>query len=359
MTTMADGAANTANRPEVSERPWTPSFTGGANPRLSLSIAVSEYDHVHDLTSGAIEADGISLTTLPLMLEEIFFRFTRYREWEVSEISFAKYASLISQGDCTLTAIPVFPSRMFRHSSIYVRRDGPVRVPADLAGKRVGLPEWAQTASVYSRGFLVHQFGVPLTSIDWVQAGVNQAGRREKVAIRLPEGVRYTSRPDTSLNAMLLAGEVDAVLSAHPPQAFEDGHPGIVRLIDDYRPVEEAHFRETGIFPIMHTIAIRAEVVARFPWVPMNLYKAFEAAKDRSVARSLEITASRFPIPWMQNVATDGQKLFGEDLWPYGIEPNRKTLEAFLAYAYEHGVCHRHLRPEELFAPEVLSAVRV
>ena len=144
---------------------------------VPLTLAISPYDHVEDLITGRIVPEGIRLTCLTLPVEEIFFRFLKYREWDVSELSFAKYASLISQGDDSLTAIPVFPSRIFRHSSVYVRRDGPVRSPEDLAGKRIGLPEWAQTAAVYSRGFMAHQYGIDLTSIDWVQAGVNEPGR--------------------------------------------------------------------------------------------------------------------------------------------------------------------------------------
>ena len=181
--------------------------------KVLLTLAISRYDHVEDLTSGRVVAEGIHLTCLDLGIEEIFFRFLKYREWDISEVSFAKYASLISQGDRSLTAIPVFPSRIFRHSSIYVRRDGAVRTPHDLAGKRIGLPEWAQTAAVYSRGLLAHQYGIDLAGIEWIQAGVNEPGRGEKVALNLPPGIRLTPAPTKSLSGMLVAGELDAVLS--------------------------------------------------------------------------------------------------------------------------------------------------
>jgi len=326
---------------------------------VPLTLAISRYDHVEDLTSGRIVPEGIRLTCLNLGIEEIFFRFLKYREWDVSEVSLAKYASLISQGDRSLTAIPVFPSRIFRHSSIYVRRDGVVRTPQDLAGKRIGLPEWAQTAAVYSRGLLAHQYGIDLTSIEWTQAGVNEPGRGEKVALNLPPGIRLTPAPTKSLSRMLVLGELDAVLSAHPPDYFENGDPNITRLFEDYMAVEAEYYRATGIFPIMHVIALQRTTVEAHPWIAQNLFKAFEEAKQRSVARALEVTAPRFPIPWCFEHTRQAQKLFGQDYWPYGVDANRTTLDAFLQYACEHGVCHRRLAPEELFPEQVLSRARV
>jgi 4,5-dihydroxyphthalate decarboxylase len=336
---------------------WTPTFA--PDGRLALSLAISEYDHVRDLSSGAAKAQGIALNTLSFAVEEIFHRFTRYREWEVSEMSMGKYTSLVSQGDRSVAAIPVFPSRVFRHSSIYVRRDGKVKAPADLRGRKVGLPEWAQTAAIYTRGMLVEEYGIPLDAIEWVQAGVDEPGREEKVELKLPRGVKLTPRPDSSLDRMLLAGEVDAIASAHAPRSFEARHPDIVRLFPDYRPVEEAYFRKTGIYPIMHVIALRAEVLARFPWVATNLLEGFEAAKRLSLARAREITASRFPVPWIAAIADRADELFGGDPMPYGIAKNRTTLEAFLRFGYEQGVCHRLLAPEDLFPPEVQTTFKV
>jgi 4,5-dihydroxyphthalate decarboxylase len=326
---------------------------------VPLTLAISPYDHVEDLVAGRIVPEGIRLTCLTLPVEEIFFRFLKYREWDVSELSLAKYASLISQGDDSLTALPVFPSRIFRHSSIYVRRDGPVRSPQDLAGKRIGLPEWAQTAAVYSRGFMMHQYGIDLAGIGWLQAGVNELGRAEKVALNLPPGIRLTPLPDRTLSQMLVEGEIDAVLSARPPGCFESGHPNVTRLFEDYVTAEANYYRETGIFPIMHVLALKRATVKAQPWIAMSLLKAFEEAKRRSVARALEVTAPRFPIPWCFEHARRAQELFGSDYWPYGVEANRTTLEAFLQYAYEQGICHRQLTPEDLFPEQVLQRVRI
>jgi 4,5-dihydroxyphthalate decarboxylase len=327
---------------------------------VELTLAISQYDIVSDLINGRVTAEGIKLTRLVGMpVEEIFYRFIVNREWDVSEISMGKYVSMISQGDMTFAAIPVFPSRIFRHASLFVRRDGPIKEPADLVGRPVGIPEWAQTASIYSRGFLRHQFGLDLASIQWIQAGVNKAGRVEKVKLQLPKGVTVTRRPDATLSAMLVSGEIDAVLSARPPACFSDRHPNIRRLFENFMEVEAAYYQQTSIFPIMHVVAIRRELVDRHPWIAGNLMKAFEEARRRSIERALDDTHPQFPIPWCFEYARRAKEMFGEDYWPYGIESNRRTLEAFLGFAYEQGVCHRHLKVEELFPKQVLSTFRI
>ena len=326
---------------------------------LPLVLAISEYDHVRDLISGRVVPEGMRLICLNLPIEEIFHRFIINREWDVSEMSMAKYVSLISQNDTSLSAIPVFPSRVFRHSSLYVRRDGPVRAPADLVGRRVGVPEWAQTAAVYSRGFLTRQYDIDLASIEWVQAGVDQPGRNEKVRLRLPEGITLAPVMDATLSDMLRDGRLDAVLSARPPRCFQEKHPSIRRLFENFLEVEAAYYDETGIFPIMHVIAIRREVLERHPWAAMNLFKAFDEAKNCSLERALDATASRFPIPWSYVHAQRAQSRFGRDYWPYGIDDNRPTLDAFLQYAYEQGVCHRRLAVEELFPKQMQTTVKV
>lgn len=330
-----------------------------ANGRVALTIAMTDYDHVRDFATGRVRAEGIDATFLTFSVEEIFFRFMKFREWDVSELSMGKYISLVSQNDKSLVGIPVFPSRVFRQQSLYVRADGPVKTAADLKGRRIGIPEWAQTASIYTRGYLVHECGLRLQDIEWHQAGVNQPGRVEKVELKLPDGVRYQPRPDKSLDQLLLAGEIDAVMSAHPPEAFERGDKRVTRLFPDYRNIEEAYFRKTGIFPIMHVVAIRRDVYDRTPWIAMDLFKAFEEAKNRSVARVLDATAARVPIPWGFHYAEDARRLMGEDFWPYGIAGNRKTLEAFTRFAHEQGVCHRPVSVDELFPPQFQGSFKV
>jgi 4,5-dihydroxyphthalate decarboxylase len=327
--------------------------------KLPLTLAISHYDHVTELVTGRVPVEGVELTALNLQIEEIFFRQFNYRDFDVSEVSMGKYCSLVSQGDSPLVAIPVFPSRVPRHSSVYIRRDGPVKRPEDLAGKRIGIPEWAQTASVYSRGFIQHQYGIDLKSIHWIQAGVDQPGRLEKVKLKLPDGIRYESRPDKSLGGMLISGEIDAALSAHPPLCFDQGHPNVGRLFEDYLDIEMKYVKETGIYPIMHAVAFRREIVEKHPWVAANLFKAFDEARRISVERALACTSSALPLPWGYEFAKRMQAVVGNDLMPYGVEANRTTLDAFLQYAFEQGVCHRRLQPEELFPPQVQKSFRV
>ena len=327
--------------------------------RLHLTLAIGEYDHTRDLTSGTVPVDGIDLTHLSLPIEEIHFRFTNFREWDVSEMSLGKYVSLLSQGDRSMVAIPVFPNRTFRHSAFYVRRESELTDPARLAGKRVGVPEWAQTAGIYARGALMHQYGLRLSAIEWWQAGVNQPGRTEKVELRLPQGVRLHRAPEKTLSGMLASGELDAAITAHPPEPFERGDPSIVRLFRDASDVEAAYWRTTGIFPIMHIVAIRRDVYERNRWVAMNLYKAFDEARRRSLLRIFDLTSSRVPVPWVPDHAERWRPLFGNDYWPYGLAPNRTTLEAFCEYAFEQGVAHRKVAPDELFPPELSSTFRV
>lgn len=330
-----------------------------ARRKLELTLAINDYDHVRDLVSGAVPVEGVDLTCLSYSVEEIFFRFTLHREWHVSELSLAKYCALRAAGDTSLVAIPVFPSRSFRHSAIFVRADGPVDDPRALAGARIGVPEWTQTATVYVRGLLAETYGVSLTGVEWVQGGTNEPGRIEGVAVDLPDGVRVTRVPDRSLNDLLVAGELDALIAAHPPDEFVRRTGRVVRLFSDYRAAEERHFRETGIFPIMHLVALRADVHEAHPWVAMNLMTAFEEAKRRGLERAIDPNTPRTPVPWSFANAEAAERLFGRDPWPYGIEPNLTTLRAFLRFAHEQGVAARELDPEELFAPQVRQAFRV
>lgn len=314
---------------------------------------------MRDLVSGRVAVSGIELTCLLLEVEEIFFRFTRYREWEVSELSLAKYCALRSRGDDSLDAIPVFPSRSFRHSAIYVRPDGPVDDPGALKGGRIGVPEWTVTATVYARALLEHEYGVRLADVAWVQGGTNEPGRVETLPVELPSGISVHPERNRSLSEMLIAGEIDALIAPHPPDAFSDRSGRIVRLFSDYPSEEEAYYSRTGVFPIMHVIVLRNDLHRRHPWAAANLYKAFLEAKERSIERMLDANAPRTPIPWAAANALRAKATFGQDPWPYGLEPNRPTLDAFLGFALEQGVCERRLEPDDLFAPQVLDSFRI
>jgi 4,5-dihydroxyphthalate decarboxylase len=346
---MGQGGADRA--PELIE--------SGGTARLHLTLATADYEHVRDVMTGAVRPDGIVLTAFTLPVEEIFFRFIKNREWDVSEMSFGKFIGFASQGNSPFIGIPVFPSRVFRHSSFYVRADRGIAKAQDLEGKTVGIPEWAQTAGIYARGYLAETAGVDLRKIKWVQAGMNEAGREEKVEFKLPAGIQYTQRRDSSLSAMLLSGEIDAAISARVPDAFNTGGGKIVRLYPNFRADEAAYHAATGIFPIMHIIAMRRAVFERFPWAARNLFTAFDAAKTRSLERINDLTASRIPVPWSSAIAGEWGKDFGADPFPYGLEENRKTLDAFCRFAHDQGVTAKRLTPDDLFPKEMRGSVRV
>ena len=344
-------AAGADRAPEIIE--------SGGTARLHLTLATTDYDHVRDLTNGVVRPEGIVLTGFVLPVEEIFFRFIKNREWDVSEMSFGKFIGFCAQGDSPFIGIPVFPSRVFRHSAFYVRADRGIKSPKDLEGKTVGIPEWAQTAGIYARGFLAETAGVDLTKIKWVQAGMNEAGREEKVEFTLPKGIQYQQRRDTSISAMLLSGEIDAAISARVPDALARGGGKIQRLFPDYRAEELRYFDATGIFPIMHVIAMRRAVFERYPWVAINLFKAFDEAKARSLERIADLTASRIPVPWSASIAQEWGGRFGADPFPYGLEANRQTLDAFCRFSHAQGITAQKLSPDDLFPKELRASVRV
>ncbi len=320
---------------------------------LQLSVAISDYDHVRDFVSGKVTAPGISINHVDLPVEEFFARFTDERCWDVSEMSMARFVSLISQGDPNITGIPVFPSRFFRQHAIYVRSDSPLRDPAELRGKTVGIPEWVQTAIVWVRAWMMHDLGIGLDEVSWVRAGINAPGRESQVKAKLPAGIPYREVYDTSLMDMLLAGELDAVICAHPPDLFEARDPRIRRLIEDYYTVEMDYWRRHRIFPMMHTVAIPRTTYDANPWIGPALFGALSEAKNRSLARALDGNICRFPIPWCFTYAEKARDMFGDDFWPYGVEANRATLEAFVRFCNEQGVTHRQVSVDELYPENV------
>lgn len=328
-------------------------------PGVSLSMAISRYDHVRDLTDGRVRPEGIDLMPMELSVEEIFFRMFSFVEWDVAEFSMAKYVSLVGTGTAPFRAIPVFPSRVFRQSAFYVATGGSIRGPEDLTGRRIGIPEWTQTAGIYARAYLQHQCGVRLADIHWVQAGVNQTGRKEKVTPILPDGVAIEQVNDRSLNELLLAGDIDGIISAREPAGFLALDPRISRLWPDYRSVEESYYRKTGVFPIMHVIVIKNDALDHHPWIAMNLFRAFDEAKTNSLRRLSSIVNSSVAVPWMHDAYHRAQQVLGDNFWPYGIEPNLQTLNAFLQYCGEQGVTQRTVSVEELFPLEVSKVFKV
>ncbi|HXW49348.1 MAG TPA: ABC transporter substrate-binding protein [Xanthobacteraceae bacterium] len=326
---------------------------------LKLTIATTDYDHFRDFRLGLVRAEGIDHTWLTLGHHEIFARFTFNREWEVSELSFAKAMAQLTRADSDIIALPVICSRLFRFSSFYVNKKSKIKTAEDLKGRKVGSPEWAHTAAVYMRGWLKDEHGVGLNDVHWYQAGANEAGRIEKVELNIPAGVTVTRITDRSLSDMLAAGDIDCALIARPPDCFRQGHPDVVRLFPDYRAMEEAYYRRNKVWPIMHVIVMQKAVLEENPWTARNLFNAFAESKRRSLERLLDPAVSRYPLPWLPAYARKMSGMFDGDPFPYGIEENRPTLEHFLRYTYEQGIAKRHAKPEEIFPKGVMTPVRI
>jgi 4,5-dihydroxyphthalate decarboxylase len=325
--------------------------------RLQLSIATTDYDHFRDFRLGYVQAEGIDSNWLNLGHHECFARFTANREFDVSELSIAKFTAEVTRPDSDIIGLPVICSRLFRFGSFYVNRKSGIRTAKDLAGKRVGSPEWAHSAAVYMRGWLHNEAGVKLTDVHWYQAGANAAGREEKVELRLPPGVKLTRVANKSLSDLLAAGEIDCAIIARPPTCFLQGHPDVVRLFPDFQRMEQEQYQRTRVWPIMHIIAMRKRIVEEHPWAARNLYNAFLESKRRSLERLLDPAVSRYPVPWLANYAREQRETFGDDLFPYGIEENRPTWEQISLYSWQQGIAHRNFRPEEVFPKGIMTKV--
>jgi 4,5-dihydroxyphthalate decarboxylase len=328
--------------------------------KLRLSLACWNYDRTRALLEGGIPVDGIDLTYLNLPVEETFFRMLRHDEFDVAEMSLSSYVMSRFADNPPFIAIPVFPSRFFRHSCIYINRNSGIREPKDLVGKRVGTPEFQMTAGVWIRGILSDEYQVPVTGVTYFNGGEEQPGRREKLKLDLPPEIRLESIPENkTLSAMLDAGEIDALYTARMPSTFAHGSGSVKRLFEDYPAIERAYFLKTKIFPIMHTIVIRRDVYEKYPWVAQSLYKAFVLAQ-REVYQDLYQTAAlKFMLPWLIRHVEDTRSLMGEDFWAYGFEPNIHVLATFLRYSYEQGLSKLQLQPEELFAKESLESFKI
>src|SRR5256885_2990254 len=327
--------------------------------RVKLTIATTDYDHFRDFRLGIVSAEGIDHTWLTLGHHEIFARFTFNREWDVSELSFAKFCAQVTRPQPDIIGLPVVCSRLFRFSSFYVNKNSGIKSATDLKGKTIGSPEWAHTAAVYMRGWLNDEHAIALQDVHWYQAGANEAGRIEKVELNLPKGMTLTRVADKSLSELLAAGEIDCALIARPPTCFLQGHPDIERLYPNFMEIEETYYKATKVFPIMHIIAIKREMLDAHPWVGRNLYNAFLESKRRSLERLLDPAVSRYPLPWLPTYARMMRDMFDGDPFPYGIEENRPTLQQFLRYTHEQGIARRRAAPEEIFPKGIMTAVKV
>lgn len=328
--------------------------------KLQLSMACWNYDRTRGLFDERIPVDGIDLTYLNLPVEEIFFRMLRNREFDVSEMSLSSYVLSLFSEKPPFIAIPVFPSRFFRHSCVFINRHSGIREPKDLIGKRVGNPEYQMTAPVWIRGILSDEYQVPVASIQYYSGGEEEPGRSEKLKLSLPEGIRLQPIDSTkTLSQMLKAGEIDALYTARTPSTFSREQGDVRRLFENYAEIEREYFQKTRIFPIMHTVVIRRNVYDKHPWVAQALYKAFVLAQREAYKELHHTAALKLMLPWLVKHVEDTEQLMGQDFWPYGFEKNIHTLETFLRYSFEQGLSKRPLKPEEIFAPESLDSFKI
>lgn len=328
--------------------------------KLKLTLACWDYDRTLPLRDGEVRIEGIDLTYLNLPVEETFFRMLRHHEFDVAELSLSSYCVSLMSERPPFIAIPVFPSRFFRHSCIFVSEKSGITEPEDLAGKRVGVPEYQMTAPVWIRGILQDDYGVDPASVTYYTGGEEQSGREEKLRINLPKKFAVKPiGPEQTLSRMLANGEIDALHAARTPSTFYSEPGSVRRLFPQFVEEEQRYFERTQIFPIMHLIAIRRDVYEENRWVAQSLQKAFQEAKQAAHDRLLVSAALKTMLPWQIAAVEDTETRLGQNWWSYGFEENRHVIETFLRYHNEQGLTQRLLVPEELFAPEACEAFKI
>jgi 4,5-dihydroxyphthalate decarboxylase len=321
---------------------------------LRLTLACWDYDRTRALIDGRVRPAGIELDIKVLRPRQAFQRMLDDREFHVSELSLASYTALKGRGQCPYVAVPVALSKIFRHSCIYVRTGAGIKTPADLKGKRVGTSQYGSTALVFMRGMLQHDYGVAPSDLHWFMGGLNTVTEQPLIPLNLPNDVRLDFLPaGKTLEGMLAAGELDALLSIYIPSLFLQGSPCIARLFPNFKPVEQDYYRRTGIFPIMHTVVLRDDVHREHPWTARSVYQAFRAAKDLAVEGLYDSDALQLSLPWLLDHVEEARRAFGKDFWSYGLEPNRPTLAAIGRFVHEQGLSPRAVSADELFAPDV------
>ncbi len=328
--------------------------------RLKLNVACWDYDRMRGLMDGRVQVDGAELNYLNLPVEETFFRMARYREFEVAEMSLSSYCISLSRPEKPFIAIPVYPSRFFRHSCIYVNSASGIKTPKDLIGKKIASPEYQMTAPVWIRGILSDHYGVPVDAQPYLFGGEEETGRIEKIKLELPPNIQVSPiGPHQTLSQMLYDGELDALYTARMPSSFLKGDGKVVRLFDDYEAVERNYYQQTGIFPIMHVVVIRRDVYEANRWIAQSLTKAFIEAKKIAYKDLDETAALKTMLPWLTAHVENAKKEFGQDWWSYGLEGNVNNLDTFTRYHFEQGLSSKKLEVKDLFAPESLEAFKI
>jgi 4,5-dihydroxyphthalate decarboxylase len=326
---------------------------------LELSLAVCNYDRTAAIFDGRAPIEGCDVTAVALEPEEAFHRAFKFQEFDVTEMSMSSYLLSLARNDAHYVAIPAFVSRLFRHSGIYVRTDR-IKTPQDLKGKAIGLPEYQMTANVWVRGTLEEEYGVKPADIKWRRGGLEEPGREERAKISLPPEIDLKPVPaDRTISDMLAKGEIDGLLSARAPSCYLAGAPNVGRLFPDYPAVEEAYFKKTKLFPIMHAIGIRRSLVEKYPWVAVSVYKAFVKAKALCMHELGQIGHLHATLPWPVHAYDHARKVMGEDYWSYGAHENKHALETLARYSFQQGLSVRQVPLDEMFAKPTYELTKI
>jgi 4,5-dihydroxyphthalate decarboxylase len=326
--------------------------------KLNLSVAVGPYDRTRALIDGSVQIDGVKPTCMTLSPEEIFFRALRHAEFDICELSLSSFTVKTAQGDCPYVGVPAFVSRAFRHTSIWVRTDR-VKTPADLKGKKVGVPEYQLTANVWARAILADDYGVKPSDIHWIRGGIEDADRPEKISITLPKDVRLDNAPaGKSISTLLAEGAIDGFIAPRPP-SLPKNTPNVGWLFADPVAAAKDYFKRTGIFPIMHLVGVRRSLAEQHPWLPGAVLKAFEQSKKAALDLLSDTSATKVTLPFVEERLAEARAFMGEDFWSYGLAANRKTLETFLRHHHAQGLSARLVTPDELFHPGTLESFKL
>lgn len=326
--------------------------------KLKLSVAIGNYDRCRPLIDGAVQIDGVDPVVMTLSPEEIFFRAFRGEEFDICELSLSSSTVKTADGNFPYVGIPVFLSRAFRHTALYVRTDR-VKRPEDLRGRRIGLPEYQLTANVWVRSFLQDDYGVAPEDVTWVRGGISHAGRPEKIKLDLPADVRLEDAPEgETISSLLAKGEIDGYVAPRPPDVAP-GTPHVGWLFEDPVATAQDYYRRTGIFPIMHILGVRRELARQHPWLPGAIYKAFEQSKRLALEHLSDTSATKITLPFAEERLAEARALMGEDFWSYGIEKNRHVLETFFRHHHAQGLSSRLVTPEDLFHPGTFESFKL
>jgi 4,5-dihydroxyphthalate decarboxylase len=327
--------------------------------KLQLSVAFGDYDRTRALLDGTVQIDGVDPVYMTLSPEEMFFRAMRSQDFDICELSFSSYMVKTAKDECPYIAVPVFLSRAFRHTSIWVRKDR-IGKPEDLKGKRVGLPEYQLTANVWARAFLQDDYGVKPSDMIFVRGGIDTPGRPEKIKLQLPPDIQIADAPEgTTISDMLDRGEIDGFIAPRPPSGAALNNPNVDWLFDDPTAVAKDYYRRTNVFPIMHVVGVKKKLAQQHPWLPGAVFKAFSQAKSVALDALADTSATKVTLPFVEEQLRAAKKTMGSDYWSYGVTNNRPTLETFLRHHHSQGLSPKQMSVDEIFHPSTYESYSI